>query len=69
MSDCGGVLGLQSAIHDAQDGGGPDTTFGGIGAGFGTFLGNVSSWVSIGTHVSLAVPSFVHSISSYCSYT
>ncbi len=69
MLDCGGVLGLQSAVHDTWDGGGLDATFGGIGTGFGTFLGNVSSWVSIGTCVSLTVPSFVHSISSYCSYT
>ena len=63
------MLGLQSTIHDVWDRGGLDAAVGGVGAGFGTFFGNVSSWVSIGTCISLVVPSFVHSISSYCSYT
>ena len=53
-------------MHGAMD---PKATTGGIDTGFCTFLGYVSSWESIGTSISLAVPSFVHSIFSYCSYT
>ena len=47
----------------------PDTTVGGIDAGFGILLGYGLSWESIGTSVSLTVPNFVHSIFSYHSYT